>query len=293
MKTVTIKNLPKFAPRLIDSHKGDFGKLLIIAGSRDMAGAAVLSANAALRSGAGLVKVATSRQAQTSVSSGGICFTTLALADDDLGRITTDSIKPLLDAISNHDTVAVGCGLGQSSELVSLMRLLIELKDLPMVIDADGLNNLSRIKNWPDLCAARLILTPHFGEMSRLCTGLFRRTGFDLSDRKSCAIAVAKATGSIVVLKGSGTIVTDGEKIYINDTGNPGMATAGSGDVLTGMISSFCCQGLIDDFDAACLGVYLHGLAGDIAADCKGQISLIATDIIDFLPEAILRHQKC
>ena len=141
----------------------------------------------------------------------------------------------------------------------------------------------SRIKDWPAVSRAKLILTPHPGEMKRLWSGLFRTTL--PSDRQSQAAQLANKTGTIVVLKGKGTIVTDGKKLYVNKTGNPGMATGGTGDVLTGIITALAGQGL-SNFDAATLGVYVHGLAGDIAAKKFGQISLIATDVIESLGEA-------
>ena len=167
-----------------------------------------------------------------------------------------------------------------------------------MVIDADGLNNLAKIKNWPQITsheprvtshesrAASLILTPHPGEMKRLWSGLLRDPL--PADRTEQAAQFAKHTGATIVLKGAGTVVTDSRKIYVNKTGNPGMATAGSGDVLTGVITALAGQGL-NNFAAAVLGVYVHGLAGDLAAEKLGQVSLIATDIINSLPEAFIR----
>jgi NAD(P)H-hydrate epimerase len=155
-----------------------------------------------------------------------------------------------------------------------------------MVVDADGLNNLALIKNWPAKRKASLVLTPHPGEIKRLWEGLFGdRMPADRSDQ---AARLAVETGTVVALKGANTVVTDGRRQYVNTTGNPGMATAGSGDALTGAIAAFMGQGL-GEFDAAVLGVYSHGLAGDIAADRKGQTSMIATDIIDCLPDAIRR----
>jgi NAD(P)H-hydrate epimerase len=158
---------------------------------------------------------------------------------------------------------------------------MLRIEKKRIVIDADGLNNLATIRNWPDINKANLILTPHPGEMKRLWAGLLRASM--PSDRQTTAVEFARACNSTVVLKGQGTIVAVPEKFYVNTTGNPGMATAGSGDALTGVIASLWGQGL-DNFDASVLGVYVHGLAGDLAANDKGQISLIATDIIDYLP---------
>ncbi|HUT46100.1 MAG TPA: NAD(P)H-hydrate dehydratase, partial [Sedimentisphaerales bacterium] len=163
---------------------------------------------------------------------------------------------------------------------------LLDQQNLRLVIDADGLNNLSGIKNWPARLKAKPILTPHPGEMRRLWSGLFREQL--PAEKPQQALQLAERTKTVVVLKGAGTVVTDGEKVYINKTGNPGMATAGSGDVLTGVITALLGQGL-SDFDAAVLGVYIHGLAGDIAAEKIGRISLIATDISQALADAFMR----
>jgi len=184
--------------------------------------------------------------------------------------------------------VAFGPGIGISGAIRSILEKLLDQQNLRMVIDADGLNNLAGIKNWPARLKAKLILTPHPGEMKRLWSGLLRE---ELpANRQEQALQMAQRTNTVVVLKGAGTVVTDGEKVYINKTGNPGMATAGSGDVLTGIITALLGQGL-SDFDAAVLGVYIHGLAGDIAAEKFGQVSLITTDIIDSLPGAFLKDR--
>ncbi|MFA5424560.1 MAG: NAD(P)H-hydrate dehydratase, partial [Phycisphaerae bacterium] len=165
----------------------------------------------------------------------------------------------------------------------SVLETLLGVEKLRMVVDADGLNNMSKIKDWPAKTKASLVLTPHPGEMSRLWPGLFRDE--PPKDRQSLAVEFAKQTNTTVVLKGAGTVVTDGEQVYINTTGNPGMASAGAGDVLTGIIAALMGQGM-NNFDAAVYGVYVHGLAGDIAVDELGQVSLMATDIIDALPAA-------
>jgi len=150
------------------------------------------------------------------------------------------------------------------------------------------LNNLSGIKDWPTKLKADLILTPHPGEMKRLWASLFREQMSP--DRQDQAGELAQRTKTIVALKGAGTVVTNGQKVYINKTGNPGMATAGSGDVLTGVITALIGQGL-SNFDAAVLGVYIHGLAGDIAAEKTGQVSLMTTDIIESLPKVFLENK--
>ncbi|MFB0524193.1 MAG: NAD(P)H-hydrate dehydratase, partial [Phycisphaerae bacterium] len=195
------------------------------------------------------------------------------------------AINTILTAISENDAVAMGPGIGVSSDLQSVVQTLLEQEQLRLVIDGDGLNNLSKLKNWPGKLKAEVVLTPHPGEMKRLWSGLFRE---ELPpDRQQQAVQLAQHTKTIVVLKGAGTVVTDGQKVYVNKTGNPGMATAGSGDVLTGVITALIGQGL-SNFDAAVLGVYIHGLAGDIAAEKIGQVSLTATDIAQTLSDAFM-----
>ncbi len=278
-----IESIPKLKSRAVDAHKGDFGKVCIIAGSMGMSGAAALAGRSALRAGAGLVRVATPKSVLPIVASIEPCFTTIALPEDNLGRISAKAINPILEAVSENDTVAFGPGVGISGALRSVLESLLEQDQLRLVIDADGLNNLAGIKNWHIKLKAKLILTPHPGEMKRLWSALFRESL--PPDRQQQATQLAQQTKTVVALKGAGTVVTDGQKAYVNKSGNPGMATAGSGDVLTGVITALAGQGL-SDLDAAVLGVYIHGLAGDIAAEKLGQVSLIATDIIDTLPEA-------
>ena len=278
-----IKKIPKLKPRASDAHKGDFGKVCIIAGSIGMSGAAALAGRAALRAGAGLVRVATPKSVLPIVASIEPSFTTIPLPEDNSGRIAASAINTILNLIPDNDCIAFGPGLGITQGVSSVLQRLLEQKGLRLIIDADGLNNLSKINDWPRKSKADIILTPHPGEMKRLWAGLFR-TPLP-ADRKTQAIQMANKTGTTVVLKGKGTVVSDGEKLFVNKTGNPGMATGGTGDVLTGVITALVGQGL-SNFDAAVLGVYVHGLAGDIAAKKFGQISLIATDVIESLGEA-------
>ena len=269
--------------RAADSHKGQFGKILIIGGSRGMAGAAALTGSAALRSGSGLVTVATSSPCVTQVAQVNPCFMTLEFPCDSGGRIavTSDQIREICLSM---DVVAIGPGLGRSADLQLLVSDLFRFLDRPMVLDADALFALSDSEDvrgelvqheWPR------ILTPHAGEFKTL-------TGSQSDSREElCALANDWADSSkcVFVLKGHQTLVTDGKQNYVNQTGNPGMATAGSGDVLTGVITSLLGQGM-EAFDAAKAGVYMHGLAGDLGAAELGQPSLIATDLIDYLPQA-------
>jgi len=282
-----IIDIPKLTPRKPNAHKGDFGKVLIVAGSLGMSGAAAIAGRSALRAGAGLVKVALPRTILPIVAAIEPSFTTLPLPDDATGFISAKAAGILLKAVPQNDVVAIGPGIGIKNSIKTVLQALLNCKDLPLVIDADGLNNLAAIKNWSDANKANLILTPHPGEMKRLWKGLFREPM--PADRTELAARFAERTRCVVCLKGHRTVVTDAEKVYVNTTGNPGMATAGAGDVLTGTIAALLGQHLTP-FDAAVLGVYTHGLAGDIAAEKLTPISLIATDIIDALPQAF---SKC
>ena len=278
-----VEKIPKLKPRAKDANKGDFGKVCIIAGSLGMSGAAALAGRAALRAGAGLVRVAVPKSVLPIVAAIEPSFTTIPLAEDAAGRISAKAINTILDAAAENDCLAFGPGVGQSGDIHTVVETLIQQKNLKLVIDADGLNNLSKIKNWPEKLKADVILTPHPGEIRKLWSGLFREKL--PAERIDQAARLAQRTKTVVALKGAGTVVSDGSKVYVNKTGNPGMATAGAGDVLTGVIAALIGQHL-SNFDAAVLGVYVHGLAGDIAAKKTGEISLIATDIIESLCEA-------
>ncbi len=287
MKRITA--IPKLLSRKKDAHKGDFGKVCIVAGSIGMTGAAAIAGRSTLRSGAGLVRVATAKSALPIIAAIEPCFTSIPLDEDGAGRIAGKAIGKILKIIPENDVIAFGPGLGVSSGLQDILRTLLARDDLRFVIDADGLNNLTKIKDFHAVRKADLILTPHPGEMARLWKSIFRDPMPE--DRAKTASQFAQKTGAVIVLKGAGTVVTDGQKLYVNKTGNPGMATAGSGDVLTGVIAALAGQGL-NSFDAAVLGVYIHGLAGDIAAKVLGQVAMIATDIAEALPKAFLQYQK-
>jgi NAD(P)H-hydrate epimerase len=281
-----VRDVPQLPARPADGHKGTFGRVLVIAGSIGMTGAAALVGRAALRAGAGLVRVATAKSALPIVASIEPSYTTLPLPEDNAGRVSSKAINAILNAAEEHDIVAIGPGMGQSPGLRSVVETLVQQEGLRLLIDGDGLNNLSQLPGWPKKRKADLVLTPHPGEMKRLWSGLFREEM--PQDRQQTATQVAQTTQAVTILKGAGTVVTDGARLYVNTTGNPGMGTAGAGDVLTGITSALMGQGL-SSFDATVLGVYVHGLSGDLAAAQLGQVSLIATDLIDFLPEAFKR----
>ncbi len=299
-----ITTLPQLTPRKPDSHKGDFGRVLLIGGSRDMPGSISLSGMACLRSGAGLVTVATAFPAQPTVAGFEPSYMTAALPADTDGRVALGAIEELRELIAKATVVACGPGLGQSAELTQLVATLYREVALPMVIDADALNAIAARQTAAasesilnDHAGPR-ILTPHPGEFARLLVASGGRkppvpdaTSPSPSDRLSAATHFATAANITLVLKGHQTVIADRDRQAINRTGNPGMATGGCGDILTGVIAALVAQHL-DPFDAAHLGVHLHGLAGDLAAADLGQVSLIASDLLKYLPAAFQQHAK-
>ncbi len=282
-----ITDLPPLGSRDRESHKGDFGRVLVVGGSRGMIGAPALSGNAALRGGAGLVTLAVPETVQLAVASLCCCATSIPLKCDDDGRLDAQAVSQIARAAGSFDVLAVGPGMGVGVVQENIIRAVLA-QSRSVVLDADGLNNLAAIPNWAELRNCPLVLTPHPGEFARL-------TGLDAAaiqaDRESAAIEAVSQWGSencpppVCLLKGAGTVVTDATKVYVNDTGNPGMATGGSGDVLTGLVAALIAQGA-EPFDAACLSARIHGLAGDLAAEEMGEVSLTATDLIDYLPAA-------
>jgi len=278
--------LPRLATRPRDAHKGDFGRVLVVAGSRGMVGAGALAAQAALRSGAGLVTLATPAMVEQAAATKLTCATTLPLPDRPGGALAPAAARRVLSAADGFDVVALGPGL--SLHAAPAVRALVPRLRLPLVLDADGLNALAGRAGLLLRRPAPTVLTPHPGELARL-TG---RSVADIQARRAEAAARhAREWRCIVLLKGAGTVVTDGRRVYVNRTGNPGMATGGSGDVLTGVIAALIGQGL-PAFEAAALGARLHGRAGDLAARERGEVSLIATDLLDTLPRAFRSHAR-
>jgi ADP-dependent NAD(P)H-hydrate dehydratase len=281
-----VTELPRLAPRTVDGHKGTYGHVLVISGGRGMSGAAVLCGSAALRGGAGLVTVATPTEIVSVVAAGNPCYMTRPLPTDTDGRLSADALPVILGDAEAADVVAVGPGLGQSAGVASVVVKLVGRLPRPLVLDADGLNNLSGNVDLLRTRPAPTVLTPHPGEFARL-TG---RTIADVqANREGLAAEFAAAYKVVLLLKGPTTIVTDGRRLSRNTTGNPGMATGGTGDVLTGLTAALLGQGL-DAFDAARLAAHLHGLAGDLARDELGEVAMIATDVLGHLPAAFRRH---
>lgn len=279
---------PFLLPRSADSHKGTYGTALLIGGSRDMSGAISLAGMSALRGGAGLVRLAVPDVAQASVAAHEPSYMTAALESDAAGRIAGSEAahRRIIELSESATAIAVGPGLGRSPELSALVAALYGELTQPAVFDADALNALAEQAHLLAEHAGPRILTPHPGEFARLVN---LDTSTVQSRREELAATFARDNSCIVALKGHATFVTDGERGWTNSTGNPGMATGGTGDVLTGLITALLCQELTP-YDAARLGVYLHGMAGDLAAKEVGEVSLTASDLIHHLPRAFLRH---
>jgi ADP-dependent NAD(P)H-hydrate dehydratase len=278
--------LPLLPRRRPDAHKGDFGLALIVSGSRGMAGAAALAGMAALRGGAGLVRLAVPESIQETVAGFEPSYMTVPLPADAAGRLTAAAFDRIAELAEAATAVACGPGLGRSLDLDQLVLRLYQEIGKPMVFDADALNALSGEPEALLQHTGPRILTPHPGEFARL---VGRKLDAEL--RNEAAVQLAARCGVVVVLKGHRTLVTDGARQAINTTGNPGMATGGTGDVLTGLITALACQHLAA-FDAARLGVHLHGRSGDLAAEEIGQVSLVAGDLIQYLPEAFLEYDE-
>lgn len=285
--TTHVHDVPRLPARPRDAHKGTFGNVLVVAGSVGMAGAAVLAGSAALRGGAGLVRVAVPEPILPTVAAAQPCYVTAALPADGQGRVSSAAVPVLLALAETADAVVLGPGLGGGPDVAVVVREMLGCSRLPLVLDADALNSLAgRTSPLRDHKGPR-VLTPHPGEFARL-------TGRDVAsvqrDRVALASAFALGHGGVLLLKGADTVVTDGARVYVNATGNPGMATGGVGDVLSGLLGALLAAG-VAAFDAAVLGAHLHGLAGDRARDRKGETALIATDVLDHLADAFVAHQ--
>ena len=276
-----------------DSFKGDYGHVLVIAGSRGKTGAALMCGHAAFRSGSGFVTLGVPESLVESFHCRVTEEMVLPLPDDGNGMMSLKALDSILQfAAEKIDVIAIGPGIGVSSATKHIMTELVLRSAVPMVIDADGMNSISAsAKNAAEVndllqkARSPIIFTPHPGEMARL---IYKPK---VTDRLGMPVTFAVNSGSYLVLKGVPTIIAVPEgDIFINTTGNPGMATAGAGDVLTGIIASLMGQGL-NPADASALGVFIHGMAGDKAAAKGGEYSLVASDIIDALPAAFMELQ--
>ena len=280
---------PLIPVRETDSHKAEYGRLLVVGGSLGRSGAAGLVCHAALRSGAGLVTAATSRSAQPILAGHVMEMMTEGLVETGEGALSIGALAGLLDLARASDLLAVGPGLTCREETAELVRQLVCSTSIPIVLDADGINAYAGRAKELSGDSRVMILTPHPGEMARLLS-LPSAPPVTVSrvqaDRVNTARTFAMEHACYVVLKGHKTVIAEpGGEIWINDTGNPGMATAGSGDVLTGILAALAGSGL-SPLAACMVGVHVHGLAGDLAAAQYGETSLMARDIIEYLPDA-------
>ncbi len=269
------KLLPKRHP---DTHKGDYGKILLLCGSRGYTGAAALAARAALRTGAGLVYLGVPESIYAVEAAKLDEPVVFPLPDKD-GMYSVDAAEVVADRLDTMDAVLIGPGMGQSEGTLSVVKTVLEKFSGPVVLDADGINVLSQHKDILRGRTSPTILTPHLGEFCRFGgnTELTRLEG---------AAKLAQEMGCIVVLKGHRTVTTDGQQFYVNTTGNPGMAVGGSGDVLAGILVSLLGQG-VAPLEAAAAGVWLHGAAGDICARVIGQYGTLPGDMIEVLPRLL------
>lgn len=266
-------------PRNVFSHKGDFGKVMLLCGAVGYTGAAAMTAQAALRCGSGLVFTLVPESIWVVLASKLTEAMVFPLPCDQAGRVSLAAKDAVLSRLAGCDCALLGPGLGRSEELNALLWELVEQSKIPLILDADGLNafagHIDRLRG----AACPLILTPHDGEFARLMPEAPPLPREDVTARCEAAARLAEKAGAIVLLKGHRTVITDGKTFYVNQTGNPGMATGGSGDVLAGMILSLLGQG-VAPLEAAALGAYLHGAAGDLCANELGQRGMLPGDMI-------------
>ena len=282
--------------RRLDAHKGSFGRVLMVGASRGMSGSIAMSALAALRAGAGLVTAAVPDRCLETVAAFHPSIMTLAVDETVQGTFSDQAVSQLAKRFSGVSAIGCGPGMTTGSGSIRLVERLLETRSVPRVLDADGLNCLAELRHsgaagsdtsafkraFDDL-GGPLVLTPHPGEWERL-------TGVSASDEKGqldAAEVLSRATDAVIVVKGGPTRVVQPGGVWTNQTGNPGMATAGSGDVLTGVITALLAQQL-SPWDAARLGVWVHGVAGDLAAASHGQIGMTSREILDSLPQAMM-----
>lgn len=260
------------------AHKGCFGKILLLCGSRGFTGAAALAARAALRSGAGLVFLGVPESIYA-IEAVKLDEPIIFPLPDEGGKLSEAALPEVLQRLPQMDAVLIGPGLGQSAGVLAVVKAVLEHFSGPVVVDADGINVLSAHKDLLRGRAYPTILTPHDVEFGRI-------GGVITADRPTCAATLARALGCIVLLKGHRTVITDGNDCYLNQTGNPGMAVGGSGDVLSGIIVSLLGQGLPPLTAAAC-GAWLHGAAGDLCAEELGQYGMLPGDMVEALPRLL------
>ena len=279
MKHLNHETVLSYLPdRKPESHKGDYGKLLLLCGSRGFTGAAYLAAMGALRSGAGLVYLAVPESIYA-IEAVKLNEAIVLPLPDEGGGLSPAAVSEILALLPKMDAVLIGCGLGQGEGALRAVRTVLENFSGPVVVDADGINLLAKHMDILRERHAPTILTPHAGEFSRL-------GGDSTGDRVAEATKFARESGCILLLKGHETVITDGKETYVNQTGNPGMAVGGSGDLLSGILVSLLGQG-IEPLTAAACGAWLHGKAGDLCAERMGQYGMLPTDMVEVLPRLL------
>lgn len=279
LKSIDSKIVQALLPeRKKESHKGYYGKILLLCGSRGYTGAASLAAMGALRTGAGLVYLAVPESIYEIEAVKLLEPVVIPFPDQD-GMFSADAAEKLNALLPKMDAVLIGPGIGQSHGTLELVTAVLKTAKCPVVLDADGINVISVHKDILRERIAPTILTPHGGEFARI-------GGQVTDDRCNCAAALANDIGCIILLKGHRTVITDGNSCYINQTGNPGMATGGSGDVLAGIIVSLLGQGIMP-LEAAACGAWLHGKAGDLCAQEIGQYGMLPQDMVQVLPRLL------
>ena len=260
------------------AHKGKFGKILLLCGSRGYTGAAALSARGSLRTGAGLVFLGVPESIYA-IEAVKLDEPVVFPLPDCGGTLSVEAVPEILERLPKMNACLIGPGLGQSEGTFAVVKAVLENFHGPVVVDADGINNLSRHKDILRDRKAPTILTPHDGEFARL-------GGIIGPDRQASAEELARELGCIMLLKGHRTVITDGEKTYVNHTGNPGMAVGGSGDVLAGVIVSLLGQ-RVPPLEAAACGAWLHGAAGDLCAREIGEYGMLPSDLVEALPRLL------
>lgn len=278
---------PCVAPRRPDSNKGNFGHVLVVGGSLGKAGAAAMAGISALRAGAGLSTIATPKSVLSTVAGFHPEVMTEPLAETGVGTISSQALSLVQELARNKNVLAIGPGVSRNEDTVNFIRSLVTSAEIPIVLDADGLNAFAGNAAELNGKGRSLVLTPHPGEMARLLNTTIQAVQ---RDRINVARSFAREHQLILVLKGHRTLIAEpGGEVWVNTTGNPGMSTGGTGDILTGIVAGMTAQHPHDLLQAVSAAVYLHGLAGDVAREATGEHSLIATDLLTALPEAFRR----
>lgn len=279
-----------FKPRASTAHKGTFGHLLVICGSKGMVGAPVLAGSAALRSGAGLVTVAFPESAYIPVSSKLTETLMMPLKENDEGTLSKDCIEKLIPSLDKYSAIVIGCGLGVNEDTAAVLKAVISAAKVPVIIDADGINIISQDISILQNASCDIILTPHPKEMSRLCG---TRVELIESDRVSCAREFTQNHGVYLALKGSNTVVTEpySNKVYVNASGNSGLSKGGSGDVLAGLMGGFVAQGL-PVTDAVTAAVYIHGYTAEALSEKMSKSGMLPSDLVNELAYSMSVFEK-